>query len=105
MAISGKTLSHVSKGKIKMDTCDVRPLSIAHMNELQRAYDRQRLEPSTLLSLGRHDEACRLIFKGLHDHYLECVTTGRMDKWEEVGIASIRLLAAVPVKPEKRTDQ
>lgn len=67
-------------------------------DQLQRASDLDRLEPKILLSdqLYRYEEALKLIFEGLRQHYIECITTGRLDAWMRAAHASINLLGSVP---------
>jgi hypothetical protein len=74
------------------------PLSAAHAERAQRAYDRARLEPEILLSdkLYKHDDALRLIFEGLQQHYIECVTSGRLEAWARAAHAAVELLSDVP---------
>jgi len=73
-----------------------RQLSPYQAECLQANYYRQMRKPEALLALGRYDEACLLILNGLHAHYLESITMGRIDVWKKAAISSVELLADVP---------
>ena len=63
--------------------------------QIQRTCDRQRNRPHILLSdnVYRHEDARRLIFLGLEQHYIECVLSGRMDDWARAARAAVDLLS------------
>jgi hypothetical protein len=57
---------------------------------------RKKHTPELLLSLERHDEALRLMFVGLRQHYLDCIASGQLKRWKRVAHAVIDLLGEVP---------
>jgi len=51
--------------------------------------------PATLLSLERPTGAADLMLEGLRNHYLECLTMGKIEAWRKAAHAMIDLMADV----------
>ena len=64
--------------------------------EICRQHERSRRAPKLMLSLSRYDEAARLFFLGLREHYLDAIASGRLEAWKAAAHASIELMASVP---------
>lgn len=85
----------------------VRGITNQRRERLQAAYDRQRSRPTILLSdtLERQRNAIALIFEGLVQHYIDCLTAGRLDQWKSAAHASIELFGSIPgVKFVRRSE-
>lgn len=53
-------------------------------------------KPETLLGLQKQEEALALMFKGLQQHYIECLVGGRIDVWAKAAHSMIDFMADDP---------
>lgn len=61
--------------------------------------------PTTMQSLERPEEALRLMFLGLHMHYIECLLSGRMDLWKKAALGVVELAADLPETTYRKRDE
>ncbi len=59
---------------------------------------RERIFPATLLDPDwkRHEDAARLFFNALIDHYADCVASGRTEVWKRAAHAAVDLFGLPP---------
>lgn len=70
---------------------------------VQRREDHERNRPVAMFQLLADEAAARLIFEGLMLHYVECITSERMEAWAKAGHAAIELLASPSTKVHSRS--
>lgn len=77
----------------------------------QFRYDAQRRALASRLNgdepfaqLERDESAAQLLLRGLQEHYIECLLSGRLDIWADAAHKIVDLLSSPNAKVHKRSE-